>query len=193
MGTVQLFFPEIHLTPGPSPALAALTGEGSGTPAGFGAVKGRRPAAVKDTTVDCDLEVLFPEEYIESTRERVRLYRELDEILNEQALESFANQLVDRFGPLPVQTVDLLNVVRLRWVAQEIGIERIQLKNSRMVCYFISNQNSSYYQSPEFSRVLQFVQRSPKSCHMKEASGKLTLSFEGIRAVKRALDILKSI
>ena len=153
----------------------------------------RRLAAVQDTTVDCDLEVLFPEEYIESTRERVRLYRELDETLNEKALESFTNQLIDRFGALPHQTVELLNVVRLRWVAQEIGIERIQLKNSRMVCYFVSNQNSPFYQSPEFSRVLQFVQKNTRTCRMKEVGGKLTLSFEGIKAVKRALDLLRSV
>ncbi len=152
-----------------------------------------RPRVVQDTTVDCDLEVLFPESYIESTRERVRLYRELDETLNEQALESFANQLIDRFGPMPSQSVDLLNVVRLRWIAQELGIERIQLKNSRMVCYFVSNQNSPYYQSEEFSRVLQYVQKNPRSCYMKEASGKLTLSFEGIREVKKSLEILTRI
>lgn len=148
---------------------------------------------MQDTTVDCDLEVFFPENYIESTRERVRLYRELDETQNEQALESFANQLIDRFGKMPSQTIDLLNVVRLRWLAQELGIERIQLKNSRMVCYFVSNQNSPYYQSPEFSRVLQFVQKNPRSCHMKEAGGKLTMSFEGIKEVRRGLEILRQI
>ena len=152
-----------------------------------------RPRVVQDTTVDCDLEVLFPENYIESTRERVRLYRELDETLNETALESFANQLVDRFGTMPPQTLDLLNVVRLRWLAQEIGIERIQLKNSRMVCYFVSKQDSPYYQSEEFSRVLQFVQKNPRSCNMKETGGKLTMSFEGVREVKRALEILERI
>jgi transcription-repair coupling factor (superfamily II helicase) len=183
----------VHLTPGPSPALAPLAAEGSGAAGGFGAMGKRRLAAVQDTTVDCDLEVLFPEEYIESTRERVRLYRELDETLNEKALESFTNQLVDRFGSLPHQTVELLNVVRLRWVAQEIGIERIQLKNSRMVCYFVSNQHSPFYQSPEFSRVLQFVQKNTRTCRMKEVGGKLTLSFEGIKAVKRALDLLRSV
>ncbi|MFA6127470.1 MAG: transcription-repair coupling factor [Bacteroidales bacterium] len=184
---------QINLTPGPSPALAALTGEGSGAAAGFSPARARRPAVVQDTTVDCDLEVLFPEEYVESTRERVRLYRELDETANEPALETFARQLVDRFGQMPPQTVDLLNVVRLRWAAREIGIERIQLKNSRMVCYFISNQNSPYYQSPEFSRVLQFVQKHPKTCRMKEAGGKLTLSFEGIKEVRRGLEIIRGI
>jgi transcription-repair coupling factor (superfamily II helicase) len=153
-------------------------------------IRARKPAAVQDTTVDCDLEVLFPEDYIESTRERVRLYRELDETLNEEALENFASQLVDRFGPMPAQTVELLNIVRLRWLAGELGIERIQLKNNRMVCYFISNQNSPYYQSDEFSRVLGFVQKNSRSCLMKEAAGKLTLSFDGIRSVRQALDTL---
>ena len=183
----------INPATGSNPPPAPLPGEGNSSSSGFFAGARKRSLAIQDTTVDCDLEVLFPEEYIESTRERVRLYRELDEILNEQALESFANQLIDRFGVMPPQTTDLLNVVRLRWIAQEIGIERIQLKNNRMVCYFISNQNSPYYQSPEFSRVLQFVQKHPKTCRMKETGGKLTLSFEGVREVRRGLEILKGI
>jgi transcription-repair coupling factor (superfamily II helicase) len=157
-------------------------------------VGGGRPAPfVSDTTVDSDLEVLLPENYIESTRERVRLYRELDEISTESALEAFATQLADRFGRLPAQTVDLLNVVRLRWVAQAIGIERIQLKNSRMVCYFVSSQNSPYYQSHEFSTVLQFVQKNPRLCRMKELSGKLTLAFDDVRSVDQGLAILQKI
>jgi transcription-repair coupling factor (superfamily II helicase) len=179
--------------PGPAATHTESLTSGTSKANSFPAMHTRRPVPVQDTTVDCDLEVLFPEAYIESTRERVRLYRELDETLNETALESFANQLIDRFGPMPAQTADLLNVVRLRWVAQEIGIERIQLKNNRMVCYFISNQNSPYYQSPEFSRVLQYVQKNPRICRMKETGGKLTLSFEGIKSVKRALDILHGI
>ena len=139
------------------------------------------------------MEVLLPEDYIESTRERVRLYRELDEIPDEKALGEFSAHLVDRFGELPPQTVDLLNIVRLRWLAQQIGIERIQLKNSRMVCYFVSNQDSPFYQSPEFSRVLRFVQKNPHSCRMKEISGKLTLAFESVVRTDQGLEILQKI
>jgi transcription-repair coupling factor (superfamily II helicase) len=78
-------------------------------------------------------------------------------------------------------------------VAQAIGIERIQLKNSRMVCYFVSSQNSPYYQSHEFSTVLQFVQKNPRLCRMKELSGKLTLAFDDVRSVDQGLAILQKI
>jgi transcription-repair coupling factor (superfamily II helicase) len=155
---------------------------------------GRLPSAViSDTSVDSDLELLFPEYYIESTRERVRLYRELDEIANEPALIVFEHQLVDRFGEMPPQTVELLNVVRLRWKAMEFGIERIMLKNDRMVLYFISNQDSPFYQSAEFSQVLQYVQKNSKRCLMKEVNGKLTLSFGNIGSVRKAVELITGI
>jgi transcription-repair coupling factor (superfamily II helicase) len=154
---------------------------------------GRQSAYVSDTTVDSDLELLFPEYYIESTRERVSLYRELDEVTSEEALEKFAGRLVDRFGEMPEQTKELLNVVLLRWKAMDIGVERIQLKNDRMVLYFISNQESPFYQSPEFSAVLQFVQFNSKRCNMKELNGKLTLSFGNVGNVSKALELISQI
>ena len=141
--------------------------------------------------MDSDLELLFPESYIESTRERVRLYRELDEIPDPEALESFARQLVDRFGEMPEQTRELLLVVRLRWLAMDLGIERIQLKNDRMVLYFISDPDSDYYRSPVFSAVLDYVQQNPGRCQMKESINKLTLSFGNIRSVSQAVEILE--
>jgi len=156
-------------------------------------VAGRPSAYVTDTTVDSDLELLFPEYYIESTRERVSLYRELDEVANEEALEKFAGRLVDRFGEMPDQTRELINVVLLRWKAMDLGVERIQLKNDRMVLYFISNPESPFYQSPGFSAVLQFVQFNTKRCNMKELNGKLTLSFGNVGTVSKALDLISQI
>jgi len=151
----------------------------------------RHSSLITDTTMDSDLELLFPESYIQSTRERVRLYRELDEIPDPEALESFANQLVDRFGEMPEQTRELLLVVRLRWLAMDLGIERIQLKNDRMVLYFISDPDSDYYRSPIFSAVLDYVQQNPRRCQMKESINKLTLSFGNIRSVSQAVEILE--
>ncbi|MFO7615960.1 MAG: transcription-repair coupling factor [Bacteroidales bacterium] len=154
----------------------------------------RRPPSaggyVSDPTIDSDLELLFPESYIESTRERVRLYRELDEVANEEALEKFCIQLTDRFGEMPPQTKELINIVRTRWMAMKYGIERIQLKNDRMVLYFISDPESNFYQSGEFTAVLNYVQKNPKRCHMKEINGKLTLSFGNVRSVSKALELL---
>ncbi len=148
---------------------------------------------VSDTSIDSDLPVLFPENYIESTSERIRLYRELDDIEDEDHLLAFTMQLEDRFGEPPPQTEELLNVVRLRWLALQLGIERIMLKNKKMVLYFVSNQESSYYNSPTFVRILEFVQKHPRHCQMREKNEKLTLSFERIMSVSKALEILRAL
>ena len=147
---------------------------------------------VSDTSVDSDMELLFPESYIESTSERVRMYRELDEINDENTLQRFAAQLKDRFGEMPDQSVELLEVVRLRWLAMGLGIERIMLKSDKMVLYFVSDPESSYYQSAIFAKVLEFVQKHPRRCRMKEANNKLTLAFEQVTTVEKATKILAS-
>ena len=153
---------------------------------------GGRPF-VSDVTIDSDLAVLFPESYIESTSERVKLYRELDEISNEEGLAAFSEQLVDRFGEMPPQTTELLNIVRLRWLAMNLGVERVMMKNEKMVLYFVANQESPFYQSPTFVRILDFVQKNPRHCQMREKNNKLTLSFERITQVERAVEIVGSI
>ena len=136
---------------------------------------------------------MFPDSYIENTRERVKLYRELDSITNEDGLKTFEQNLNDRFGEIPPESADLLNVVRLRWLAISLGIERIALKNKMMINYFISNQNSLYYQSPVFTQVLNFVQQNPRACSMKEHQGKLTLSFRNVEGIQDAMKILTAI
>lgn len=148
---------------------------------------------VNDCHIETDLGILFPTEYIESTRERVKLYRELDNITNEESLLNFEKQLVDRFGEIPQESIDLMNIVRLRWLAIALGIEHITLKNKVMINYFIANQNSLYYQSPIFTKVLAFVQTNPKACTLKERQGKLTLSFHGVQFVSDAIQTLKQI
>ena len=148
---------------------------------------------VNDCHIETDLGLLFPDSYIENTRERVKLYRELDSIANEDGLKTFEQNLNDRFGEIPPESADLLNVVRLRWLAISLGIERIALKNKMMINYFISNQNSLYYQSPVFTQVLNFVQQNPRACSMKEHQGKLTLSFRNVEGIQDAMKILTAI
>lgn len=145
---------------------------------------------VNDCYIETDMELLFPETYIESTKERVKMYRELDNIQNETDLQQFEEQLRDRFGEIPEQSYALLDVVRLRWLAVTLGIERIILKNNTMINYFIAKQESIYYQSPIFGTVLQFVQENPRICTMKEANGKLTLRFENIKKVREGIEKL---
>ncbi len=148
---------------------------------------------ISDCQIDTDMELLFPEGYVQSISERMLLYRELDSMESEENLQQFEASLLDRFGKLPAPSIELLEVVRLRWVAISLGIERIILKNRKMSCYFISDQQSPFYQSEAFTKVLSFVQHNPGKCKMKEKNGKLSLSFEPIGTIKKAKDTLAAI
>lgn len=145
---------------------------------------------LKDCHIETDLEILLPHEYISNISERVRLYRELDNIQDERSLEEFENRLIDRFGELPEQTSELLNVVRLRWLAEKTGFEKIVLKSGIMVCYFISDPESLYFNSKIFSKILDYVQQQKKHCQMKEVNNKLLLTFGSVATVGNAMTIL---
>lgn len=146
---------------------------------------------IQDSNIETDLPIHFPDTYIQNVAERLRLYRELDKILNEPDLQVFESQLIDRFGKLPSEAADLLQVVRLRWLAIELGMEKLILKGQKMLIYFIQNQDSAYYQSPAFSKVLHFVQRNVGRCRMKENNDKLTLAFDQVKTVKQAIHLLQ--
>ncbi|MGQ1911788.1 transcription-repair coupling factor [Marinifilum sp. RC60d5] len=148
---------------------------------------------ISDCQIDTDLEILFPEEYVESISERVRLYRELDNIQTKEEIEKFEIQLKDRFGDLPAASKELLDVVELRWLALDLGIEKLILKSGKLVLYFISNQDSPFYQSPQFSKVLQFLQAQTIPCKMREAKNRLSLSFDSVSNIKSASEILTKI
>jgi transcription-repair coupling factor (superfamily II helicase) len=146
---------------------------------------------VKDFTIDTDFELLFPDDYINNIAERLNLYTELNQLKTEEELSAFEAKLIDRFGPLPTQVEDLLNSVRIKWIAIKIGLEKIIMKQGRMIGYFISDQQSAFYQSSNFTRVLHFVQSYPQDCKMKEKQTRnglrLLLTFEDITTVSKAL------
>ncbi|MCX6294615.1 MAG: transcription-repair coupling factor [Bacteroidetes bacterium] len=146
---------------------------------------------LSDCTIDTDMEILIPDDYVNNITERLNLYRELDDSNTEEQLLKFETQLRDRFGLVPEQAIELILTIRLRWLAMEIGFEKLLLKNNRMTGYFIQNQNSPYYQSEIFTKVLKFVQQNGRACKMKESNGKLTLSFENIRSINDAIAVLK--
>ncbi|WP_371807796.1 transcription-repair coupling factor [Lutibacter sp. B1] len=150
---------------------------------------------VKEIQIDTDFEILFPDDYINVITERLNQYNRLGELKNEDELQKFELELIDRFGELPTQVVDLLNSVRIKWIAKKLGIERLILKHNKMVGYFIANQQSSYYQTPIFTKVLQFVQQNTASCTMKEKETKnglrLLVTFTKITSVKKALETLQ--
>ena len=154
-------------------------------------------AFVKDIQIDTDFELLFPDEYINNITERLNLYNELSQIKDETTLQHFEQKLMDRFGALPKEAIALLNSVRIKWKATALGIERLLMKQGKMVGYFIGDQQSSFYQSSRFMKVVQFAQRNGNVCKMKEKETKnglrLLLTFENVKSVNKALDLLKGI
>lgn len=152
---------------------------------------------VKEVQIDTDFEILFPDNYINAITERLNLYNELGTLKTEAELLAYEQRLTDRFGELPPQAIDLLNSVRLKWYAKNLGLEKVILKQKRMIGYFVSDQQSPFYQTEAFSNVLKYVQQHSKSCVMKEKQTKaglrLLITFIKIDSVEKALQTLKQI
>jgi transcription-repair coupling factor (superfamily II helicase) len=150
---------------------------------------------VKDLQLDTDFELLFPDEYINTVSERLLLYNELAEIKDEASLLNYENKLIDRFGPLPKQAVSLLSSMKIKWIATRLGIEKLVLKQGKMIGYFVSDQQSDYYQSGRFQQVLQFVQKQSALCKMKEKQTpnglRLLLTFDNVKSIRRALELME--
>jgi transcription-repair coupling factor (superfamily II helicase) len=146
---------------------------------------------VRECQIETDLEILIPDAYISNITERLSLYKELDNLETEEALLAFQDQLIDRFGPVPPETQELLNAIRLRRLAKVIGIEKLILRNQVMTGHFLSNEASPYYQSETFTAVLKYVQTHMSSCRMKEGTGKLTITFQKVNNIADALKVLR--
>lgn len=145
---------------------------------------------VTETLLDTDLEILIPDYYVNKIEERLRLYQTLDSLDTPKELSDFEKEIIDRFGPAPKEVYELINSIRLRWMGREIGFEKMVLKQERFISYFISNQDSPYYQSPKFQRALNFLKDQPRA-QMKERNNKLYLSFQGVKTVDEAIGLLK--
>ena len=150
---------------------------------------------VKDTVIDSDFSLLFPDDYINNITERLNLYTELNNLKTEEELAAFETRLIDRFGELPPQAEDLLNSVRIKWVATHYGLEKVVLKNKKLIGFFIADQQSKFYQSAAFSRVLQYVQTHSNRVTLKEKKTskglRLLLTAPGIASVNKAIELLK--
>ena len=150
---------------------------------------------VKDTQIDTDFELLFPDDYINNISERLSLYTKLNNLKTEEELQKFEADLEDRFGELPTQAVDLLNSVRIKWIASHIGLEKVILKQGKLIGYFIADEQSRFYQTQNFTKLLQYVQSHSHSCTMKEkktrAGLRLLLTFEKITSIERAFKVLE--
>ncbi len=150
---------------------------------------------VKDAQIDTDFEILFPDDYINNITERLNLYTKLNQLKNEEELRAFENELKDRFGDLPIQVIDLLNSLRIKWIAASIGLEKIVMKQAKMIGYFIADQHSVFYQSKRFSEALQTVQQHPHVCRMKEKQTRnglrLLLVFDQVKNLATGLERLQ--
>jgi transcription-repair coupling factor (superfamily II helicase) len=148
---------------------------------------------VTDCQIDTDLEILLPSNYVNSVTERLMLYKDLDSILTEEKLVEFTEHLRDRFGPLPRPAVELMDTIRLRWIAEKLGFEKILLKNKRFIGYFVSNPTSPFYQSEIFSGILKHVQKNAGKTRLKEEKSKLSLTIRDISNVSEAIKALTAI
>jgi transcription-repair coupling factor (superfamily II helicase) len=144
---------------------------------------------VQDCVIETDLEILIPETYVNNTSERLQLYSRLDNVKDESQLEQLVQEIRDRFGPLPPSVVELTNSVRLRWLGEKLGFEKLSLKNGRLRAYFVSNRDD-YFKSDTFGRILNFVKGHPRQCKMKDSAGKAMLVIENIEIVDTAIDLL---
>jgi transcription-repair coupling factor (superfamily II helicase) len=148
---------------------------------------------VSDFQIDTDLEIMFPDEYVSSIPERIRLYKELNEITTEEELVIFEKKLRDRFGPIPPPAEALLNIVMIKWLAVRLGVEKILLKNNLLIAYFISDQNSKFYKTPLFMSIMKYVGGKHKTMSMKQKDSRLSLTITEIKTVKRAIQVLNDI
>lgn len=153
-------------------------------------VKEAARVVAQDCSIETDLEILIPETYVSNISERLSLYAKLDSIKDEKGLNKFMSSMKDRFGPIPDVVEDLIKTVRLRWIAEKLGFEKVTLKSESMKCYFMPSENQAYFQSETFGKVLAFVQQRPRQCKMKEYKTRLILRIEEITTVDAAIQLL---
>lgn len=145
---------------------------------------------VRDCQIDTDLEILFPSDYISNITERLNLYKELDDIENETTLCTFEQMLRDRFGPVPKPAIELMNTIRLRWKAKQLGFEKIVLKNNVLKGYFTSTGDALFFNSPTFSVILEFVKNNPTKCKLKDDGGKPSITFVNVGTIEKSNKLL---
>lgn len=146
---------------------------------------------VEDCAIESDLEMYFPDYYVPGSSERMLLYHELDSISNDSELDKYKKNLVDRFGDIPHEGNELLQIVPLRRIGKRLGCEKITLKQKRMQMQFVSNPMSAYYKSAAFGNILNYIADNPRQCNLKEINGKRTMMINDVSTVAEAVGILR--
>ena len=145
---------------------------------------------VSDCSLESDLEMYFPDQYVPSDSERMLLYRELDGLQTDDQLKAYRTRLIDRFGPIPHVGEELMQVVPLRRLGKGLGCEKMVLKQNRLALFFVSNSDSPFYRSEAFDRILDFVGSNPRRCNFREANGKRSIVIADVPTVTQAVSIL---
>ena len=148
---------------------------------------------VSDCQFESDLDLFIPAEYVPVESERITLYRELDNLDRESEVAAFCERLRDRFGAIPTETLDLVQVVNLRRVARTLGFEKVSLKQGRMYLYFVGDEHTAYYQSTAFGRVLNYLQQHPRRCKLREVNNRRSMVIDSVANVLDAVQLLKTI
>lgn len=143
----------------------------------------RKKDFVADCTIDTDLEILIPETYVDNITERLSLYTQLDDLEEEADLQKFADELTDRFGPIPKQVNELLTTIRCRWLAKELGFEKLILKNKQLRLYFINDPESPYFESPTFNHIMGFIQKSVNNARLKQVGKNFMLVVDNMKGM----------
>ncbi len=146
---------------------------------------------VKNNRLETDMKILIPDDYIEQSSERLIFYKKLDACKTEDELEAFKEEISDRFGPITPEIHSLINSLRLRWIAQALGIEKISIKNNIMIAWLVYRQESEYYSSQTFAKIIQYLQINPNVAKLKEVKNKLILNFNNINSIEIALQKLQ--
>lgn len=148
---------------------------------------------VDDCTVESDIEMYFPDQWVPTDSERMLLYRELDNLKTDDELARYRQRLIDRFGEIPKVANELMNVVPLRRKAKQLGCERLMLKMGRMTMFLVSNPNSPYYQSQAFDSILNYISTNPRRCNIRENNGKRSIVINDVKSVEEAIVVLEKI
>ncbi|MEQ8243600.1 transcription-repair coupling factor [Fulvivirga sp.] len=148
---------------------------------------------VQECNIETDLELIIPEAYVANISERLSLYSQLDGLKTEEELTGFVQSLTDRFGSMPDSVEELIETVRLRWLAEKLGFEKLTIKSGKLKGYFVSSDNETYFKSEVFGSILQYVQMHPKTCRLKEYKEKLILTMQEVESINEAKRILELI
>ena len=148
---------------------------------------------VEDCTIETDQTALIPDEYIDITAEKMRIYKELDSLAGEKELDRMAKSLEDRFGPMPQELKDLFTIVRIRHIGEKLGLEKIIIKNGILIAFFITNQMSAYYRSDTFSDILKKISQENRIFELKQTESKLRIISRNIDSISKAYETLKKL